>query len=78
MIRANEAKKKAENHMGSHIEKELSMINVLISEASNKGKFSICYGGRLHELTVQRLEELGYKVETSYQYNEVYYSVRWE
>ena len=78
MIRANEAKKKAENYMGSRIEKELSMINVLISEASNKGKFSIWYAGRLHELTVQRLEELGYKVETSYQYNEVYYSVRWE
>lgn len=39
MIRANEAKKKAENYMGSRIEKELSMINVLILKQAIRENF---------------------------------------
>ena len=53
-------------------------IEKLISEAINKGEFSILGDERLHDLTIQRLEELGYQVQSGCHYNEPYYSVKWE
>lgn len=78
MICTEEAKKRTQNNRNSYVEEELSKIEKLISEAINKGEFSILGDERLHDLTIQRLEELGYQVQSGCHYNEPYYSVKWE
>lgn len=77
MINASEARRKTENNINNCVTKELSEIMEQIDEAIEDGKFSISNDGCLKSETKQRLEELGYKVETGCQYNESYYSVRW-
>lgn len=58
--------------------KELAEISKRISDAIANGKFSINGDGCLQYETTQRLEELGYKVETGSQYNEQYWSISWK
>ena len=40
--------------------------------------FSISDDGYLQPETTQRLEELGYNVQTGSQYNEQYWSISWK
>lgn len=77
MLSASEAKKKTWNNIESCVTNELNQITKQIEEAISNGKFSICNDGILQHTTQERLESLGYKVETGSQYNESYYSVSW-
>lgn len=77
MLSASEAKAKTQNNIDSCVTQELNKLDKQISEAISNGKFSICNDGILQHTTQERLESLGYKVETGSQYNESYYSVSW-
>jgi hypothetical protein len=57
---------------------ELNIISEKINEAISKGKFSISEDGSLSQNCRQKLEELGYKIETGSQYNEPWYSISWK
>lgn len=56
----------------------MAKISKKISEAITNGRFSISDDGCLQYETIQRLEELGYKVQTGNQYNEQYWSISWK
>ncbi len=73
-----ERKQKTENNINNCAAKELSEIMGKIDKAIANGEFLFSTNGYLQPETKQRLEELGYKVETGSQYNESYYSVSWE
>lgn len=77
MISANDARLNTENNIDLCMTQELSKIEKQITEAISKGKFSICNDGILQHTTRQKLEELGYQVQTGSQYNESYYSINW-
>lgn len=74
---ASEANKMANNVIDNHTTQQLAELSKLIRDAIADGKFSISKDGCLKPEIRKKLEELGYKVETSTQYNEPYYSISW-
>jgi hypothetical protein len=66
------------NAIDSCTTQQLAELSKLIRDAIADGKFSISEDGSLKSETRKKLEELGYKVETSSQYNEPYYSISWK
>ena len=78
LLSASEAHKKTTDNIKDCSTKELAEISKRISDAIANGKFSINGDGCLQCETTQRLEELGYKVETGSQYNEQYWSISWK
>lgn len=75
-ISAKEANTKTIEVLNNCISKELNEIMNNIQNEVNKGKFYYIADGCLHEVNKRRLEELGYKVETSIEPS--YYSISWE
>ena len=78
MLSASEANQKTRNNIKKCLTKELSELEKQIDEAISNGEFSISNNGYLQSETKDRLEELGYKVSTGNQYNELYYSISWK
>ena len=78
LLSAGEAHKKTVDNIKDCSTKELAEISKRISDAIANGKFSISGDGYLQDETTQRLEELGYKVQTGNQCNEQYWSVSWK
>ena len=78
LLSASEAHKKTTDNIKNCLTKELAEISKKISDAIANGKFSISDDGCLQYETTQRLEELGYKVQTGSQYNERYWSISWK
>ena len=74
---ASEANKMTNHVIDSCTTQQLAEIQTLIRDAIADGKFSISEDGCLKPETRNKLEELGYKVETGNQYNESYYSISW-
>ena len=74
---ASEANKMTNNAIDSCTTQQLAELSKLIRDVIVDGKFSISEDGSLKPETRKKLEELGYKVETSTQYNEPYYSISW-
>lgn len=74
---ASEANKMTNNAIDSCTTQQLAELSKLIRDAIADGKFSISEDGSLKPETRNKLEELGYKVETGTQYNEPYYSISW-
>ena len=74
---ASEANKMTNNVIDSYMTQQLAELSKLIRDAVADGKFSISEDGSLKPEIRKKLEELGYKVETSTQYNEPYYSISW-
>ena len=69
------------NKMTNHVindDTQLEDMAKEIKEAIANGKFSISKDGCLKPKIRNKLEELGYKVQTNTQYNELYYSISWE
>ena len=78
LLSASESHKKTVDNIKNCSTKELAEISKRISDAIANGKFSISDDGYLQYETTQRLEELGYKVQTGSQYNEQYWSISWK
>ena len=78
LLSASEAHKNTVNNIKNCFTKQLAEISKRISDAIANGKFSISGDGCLQYETIQRLEELGYKVKTGSQYNESYWSIGWK
>lgn len=78
MLSAKEANIKTLNNIKECTTEELSKLENQIDNAIKNGKFSISNNGYLSFIAKQRLEDLGYKVETGSQYNEHYYSISWK
>ena len=78
LLSASEAHKNTVNNIKNCSTKELKEISKRIIDAIADGKFSISGDGCLQYETIQRLEELGYKVKTGSQYNESYWSIGWK
>lgn len=69
------------NKMTNHVindDTQLEDIAKEIREAIDEGKFYISGDGSLQSETVKRLTELGYKVKTSFERNEPYWSISWK
>lgn len=78
LLSASEAHKKTTDNIKDCSTKELAEISNKISDAITNGKFSINGDGYLQYETIQRLEELGYKVQTGSQYNEDHWNISWK
>ena len=78
LLSASESHKKTVDNIKNCSTKELAKISKKISEAITNGRFSISDDGCLQYEKIQRLEELGYKVQTGSQYNEQYWSISWK
>lgn len=78
LLSASEAHKNTVNNIKNCSTKQLAEISKRISDTIANGKFSISGDGCLQYETIQRLEELGYKVKTGSQYNESYWSIGWK
>ena len=78
LLSASEAHKNTVNNIKNCSTKQLAEISKRISDTIANGKFSISGDGCLQYETIQRLEELGYKVKTGSQYNKSYWSISWK
>ena len=78
LLSASEAHKKTTDNIKNCSAKQLVEISKRISDAIANGRFSINGNDCLQYETIQRLEELGYKVKTGSQYNESYWSISWK
>lgn len=78
LLSAGEAHKKTTDNIKDCSTKELAEISKRISDAIANGKFSINGDGCLQYETTQRLEELGYKVQTGNKYNENHWNISWK
>lgn len=72
---ANDETNKVLDECNTH---ELNEIFYKIRNEIDSGNFYICESGNLSNITKKKLKELGYKVETGSQYNEPYYTIRWD
>lgn len=75
---ASEANKITYETIDNRNAQQLSKLSKLINDAIANGKFSISEDGSLDAEIKQKLEKLGYKVQTGSQYNESYYSISWK
>ena len=78
LLSASEANHKTKENIKTCSTKELAEISTRILDAIADGKFSISGDGCLQHETLQRLKELGYKMDTGSQYNELYWSIGWK
>lgn len=78
IISAEEANERTKTEIYKRVSNEIYDVMEKIYEIIGKGKFSFSHGGTLCKETVNRLHELGYKVECNTQYNEPYYTVSWK
>ena len=77
MITANEARILAQEYLDINTNIELGIIEEQIRNAVDAGRFYISADGSLNPYCRQKLESMGYKVETGTQYNEPWYCIRW-
>jgi predicted kinase len=78
LLAAVEAHNKTQKNIYDCVTSELNKLSEQINNAIAEGKYSITNDGYLQQETRQRLEELGYKIQTGSQYNESYYSISWK
>ena len=78
LLSASEAHKKTVDNIKNCFTKQFAEISKRISDAIVNGRFSVNGNGCLQYETIQRLEELGYKVKTGSQYNKSYWSISWK
>lgn len=77
LLSAIDAYNETKDNLKKCITKELIEISEKISKAIENGRYEIHGDGYLQFETKQRLEGLGYKVQTGSQYNEPYWSIDW-
>ena len=78
MLSASEANHETKDIIQKYMTKELVEIESEIADAISRGRYHISRRGHLDESTKDTLKNLGYKVETGSQYNEMYYSIAWK
>lgn len=77
MISAADARKKADESIDNIVTQEIKMIEGKVIAACEEGRTTITCAGTLAEKTIIKLQELGYDVVSSSQYNESYYTISW-
>lgn len=77
MISAADARKKADESIDILVMREIKAVEANVISACEEGKTTITCTGTLSEKTVNKLQELGYEVVRSSQYNESYYTISW-
>ena len=75
---ASQANQMTKENIANKILQDLAEILDKIKKAIADGEFSISGEGNLKHETVEKLKELGYKVETGYPRNEPYWSISWK
>lgn len=75
---ASQANQMTKENIENCCTQELIEITKKIKNAISGGKFSISEDGNLKHESIERLKELGYKVETGCPRNEPYWSISWE
>ena len=78
LLSANEAYRQTKENIITYSTKDIYDISKIISEAIENRKYTVSGSGYLHPEVKNRLEELGYKVQTDSQYNEPYWSISWK
>ena len=78
MMLAQEAYEQSRDVLNSKIDNELKEIEGYIIQAISAGTFSVTRDGYISREVVNKLQELGYKVDTGSQYNQSYYSISWK
>lgn len=78
MISAKEAKEIAIQGKYERAVKQMELIECEIQKAIEKGSFSASFNGSICSANKEKLESLGYKVDSGSQYNESYFSVSWK
>ena len=77
MLTAKEAKEKANEACQKKIANELAIIVQAINETVVTGEMSCTIPKYVSKDARQKLESLGYKVDSGSQYNESYTSISW-
>ena len=78
-INATKAREKTNENRNNNNYKQLENIFKFINEAINKGEYSINNKDLFITSEIKEiLQKLGYKVESSNQYNEIMYKISWE
>ena len=77
MITATEAREKVAVKNKDLIDKQMTMVEVKINDAVNRGdsRCYVCFP--LHKEVTEKLCELGYKVTSGGSYNDVEYCIMW-
>jgi hypothetical protein len=77
IVSAKDARKSVDSGKYSKAIVQLQNIKKDIDDAISAGKTSISGNGCLEKAIKDKLESLGYKYESSTQYNDSYYSIGW-
>lgn len=78
LLSASQANQMTKENIENCCTQELIEITKKIKKAIANGDFSISGEGNLKHETVERLKELGYKVDTGCTRNESYWSISWK
>jgi hypothetical protein len=78
MISAKEAKDVVMQGKYEKAVKQMELIESEIKKAIEKGSFNASFNGSICSANKEKLETLGYKVDSGSQYNESYFSVSWK
>lgn len=75
---AEEVRKKATEVRLQQINNELTFIAECINQAVSEGEMSCYWDHYVDDEVKSKLETLGYKVTSGYQYNESYTNISWK
>lgn len=76
-MNAEEAKKKAYDYNINQDEGQLKEIMNMINDVASKGYYDTNYYKTLRPDVLNKLEELGYEIHTSYDRNETIVNIKW-
>ena len=77
MIDAKQANKIAKETLDNADQKQLNKLHESIMETANKGRFAIYVSHHISLVVKQKLQKLGYIVNTSNRRNETSISITW-
>ena len=77
MISAKEARKQSEQNKQNILNKEMTIIEEEINNEISQGNNNVYINGSISLNARQMLEQLGYDVKCSSQYNESYVNIKW-
>lgn len=77
MISAAEAREISSVKEKSIIDKQMTMVEVKIKEAVNRGDSNCYIDFPLHREVIRQMKEQGYSISSGGIYNDIEYQIRW-